>query len=64
MDNSHSHVVPVARPVYFILRIVQLVFAVVVLGLLAYLGYLYNNSWANGYSSTYSGAVGVGIFSV
>lgn len=52
-----------AHPLFFILRVVQLVFAVVLLGLLAYLAWDYNQI-AGTFTSVYSGAVGVGLFTV
>lgn len=60
---THSHIVPVAHPVFFILRIAQLVLAVALLGLLAYLAYVYNNV-VGSVTTVYSGAIGVGLFSV
>lgn len=54
--NSVAHALPI-----FVLRIVQLVFAICVIGLLGYIAYYYNYYFA-GYSSVYSGAIGLGIF--
>jgi hypothetical protein len=59
-----AHVVTVPSPVFQILRVFQNVFAVAILGLLAYIASVITAAGVGGASSVLNGGVGIGIFSV
>lgn len=63
MAGQASHIVPVSNPLFIILRGVQIFLAVALLGILAYLGWAYSAVYGS-FTSIYSGAIGVGLFTV